>query len=78
MTPIAVAGLFARMIVFGLVGAFLLESAIRYDPKEAVGLDGALQRLATSTYGRPLLGVVAAGLLCYALFRLTEARYRRV
>jgi hypothetical protein len=78
VTPIAVAGLFARMIVFGLIGAFLVASAVRYNAKEAVGLDGALQRLVERSYGRPALFVVAVGLLCYALYRLTEARYRRI
>jgi hypothetical protein len=78
VTPIAVAGLFARMIVFGLTGAFLVASAVQYDAREAVGIDGALQRLVETAYGRPALFVVAVGLLCYALYRLTEARYRRI
>lgn len=78
VTAIAVAGLVARMIVFGLIGAFLIDAAVRYNPQEAVGLDGALQRLVSTRYGRPALGAVAAGLFCYGLYRLTEARYREV
>ena len=39
-------GRLARMTVFGLIGVFLIKAAIEYDPNEAVGLDGALARLA--------------------------------
>ncbi len=43
-----------------------------------VRLDGALQKLANHSYGSWLLGIVAAGLLAYAVFCLFEARYRKV
>ena len=46
--------------------------------REAVGLDGALQKLAHQTFGSLLLGVVAAGLLVYGLFYLVKAAYREV
>jgi formate hydrogenlyase subunit 3/multisubunit Na+/H+ antiporter MnhD subunit len=73
-----VAGLLARGVVFGLIGAFFIKSAVEYDPSEAVGFDGALQKLAHEAYGEILLGVTAAGLLAYAIFCLVEARYRRI
>ena len=38
-------GLVARAIVFGLVGYFVLKTAIDFKPHETVGLDGALGRL---------------------------------
>jgi hypothetical protein len=71
-------GLFARFVVFGLIGLFLVKAAWEYDPKEAIGLDGALRKLVDGPYGGALLGVLAAGLLCYAIFCFAEARYRRV
>lgn len=71
-------GLLARFVVFSLMGGFLLKAAYEYDPEEAIGLDGALRKVAQASYGPVLLGVVAAGLLCYALFCFVEARYRRV
>lgn len=71
-------GLLARFVVFGLIGAFLLRAAYQYDPSEAIGLDGALQKVAQAAYGPVLLGIVSVGLLCYAIFCLAEARYRRV
>jgi hypothetical protein len=75
---IGVVGHGARMIVFGLVGVFLIKAAIEYNPSAAVGLDGALQKLANQPYGSVLLGIVAAGLIAFALYSLSDARYRRI
>ena len=77
-TGVGILGHLARMAVFGLIGAFLLEAAWTFDPKEARGLDGALLELAQEPYGGLLLGTVAVGLLCYALYCFVQARYRRV
>lgn len=78
VTRIGVVGHLARMIVFGLVGVFLIKAAVEYNPSAAVGLDGALRKLAAQTYGSVLLGVVAAGLVAFALYSLSDARYRRI
>ena len=43
--PLGVFGHLARMVVFGLIGYFLIKAAIDYDPDKAVGLDGALAAL---------------------------------
>jgi hypothetical protein len=73
-----VVGHAARGVVFGLVGWFLVKAALEYDPDEAVGIDGALARLAHQDYGTWLLAAVALGLLAYGVFCLVQARYRRV
>lgn len=73
---VAMVGLVARAAVFGLVGTFLVRAAVRYDPNEAVGVDGALRRLADAPHGPALLAVVAAGLFTFGLFSFLEARYR--
>lgn len=78
VTWIGTIGHLARMVVFGLVGVFLLVAALDYNPQQAVGLDGALAKLAHHTYGPALLGVVAAGLLAFALYSMSDARYRRI
>jgi Domain of Unknown Function (DUF1206) len=75
---VGVFGFAARGVVFGLIGVFLVRAAIQYDPKEAIGLDGALRKLARQAYGEWLLGLVAAGLLAYAVYCLVEARYRKI
>jgi hypothetical protein len=77
-TRVGVVGLLARLVVFSLIGSFAIKAAIEYDPKDAVGLDGALQKLTHQRYGPWLLGITAAGLLAYALFSFADARYRRV
>lgn len=71
-------GHLARMVVFGLVGIFLIKAAVDFNPKKAVGLDGALAKLANASYGPFLLGLVAAGLIAFGLYSLTDARYRRI
>jgi Domain of Unknown Function (DUF1206) len=71
-------GHLARMVVFGLVGIFLIKAAIDYNPNKAVGLDGALAKIVHASYGPFLLGVVAAGLIAFALYSLSDARYRRI
>lgn len=77
-TIAGVIGLAARGIVFGLIGIFLIKAAYEYDPQEAIGLDGALRKLAAQDHGRFLLGLVAAGLFSFGIFCLFQARYRRV
>jgi hypothetical protein len=75
---VGVVGHLARAVVFGLIGVFLVKAALEYDPKEAIGLDGALQTLARASYGPVLLGLTAAGLIAYGLYCLVDARYRDV
>jgi Domain of Unknown Function (DUF1206) len=77
-TRIAFVGLMARGVVFGLIAWFFARAAIQYDPKEAKGLDGALQEVAAAPYGKWLLAIVAAGLFLYGVFCLIQARYREV
>ncbi|MGH9177692.1 MAG: DUF1206 domain-containing protein [Acidimicrobiales bacterium] len=78
ITAIATAGLTARMVVFLLIGTFLVRAAVRYDPNEAVGVDGALRRLAEGRWGPWLLVLVALGLLLFGVYSFVEARYRRL
>jgi uncharacterized membrane protein YidH (DUF202 family) len=75
---VGVAGHLARAVVFTLIGVFVVKAAIDYSSRAAVGLDGALQKLARAPYGPYLLGVTAAGLICYGLYCLVDARYRDV
>jgi hypothetical protein len=75
---VAVFGHLARMVVFGLVGIFLVKAAIDYEPRSAVGLDGALSKLSHYSYGPVLLGIVAAGLIGFALYSMADARYRKI
>jgi hypothetical protein len=71
-------GHLARMVFFGLVGVFLIRAAVEYNPKKAVGLDGALAKVDHASYGPVLLGLVAAGLIAFGVYSLSDARYRRI
>jgi hypothetical protein len=77
-TSLGTAGHAARGVVFALIGVFLVKAALEYNPREAIGLDGALKELAGQPYGSVLLGLVATGLLLYGLYCLVEARYRKL
>lgn len=72
------AGIAARGVVFAVMGFFLLRAAMRYDPSQARGLEGALRALREQSYGPWLLGLVALGLVGYGVYQLVEARYRRI
>jgi hypothetical protein len=78
ITISGVIGHLARMVAFGLIGVFVIKAAVDYAPSKAVGLDGALEKLARESYGTFLLGVVAAGLIAFGIFSIAEARYRRI
>lgn len=78
ITWIGTIGHVARAVVFGLVGWFLVKAAYEYDANEAVGLDGALTKILKAEYGPWLLGLVAAGLVAFGVYSISEARYRRI
>ena len=77
-TALGVFGLVARAVVFALIGYGMIKAAIDYDPNKAVGLDGALRKLADASYGPVLLGLVAVGLVGFAAYSIMDARYRKV
>jgi hypothetical protein len=77
-TALGVFGHLARTVVFGLMGYFLIRAAIDFRASEAVGLDGAIAKLAHLSYGPVLLGIVAAGLIGFGLYSLADARYRKI
>lgn len=69
-------GLAARGVVFAIIAWFLVQAALDYDPQEVKGLGGALDKLAAQPYGPWLMAVVAAGLVSFGIYCLTQARYR--
>ena len=77
-TALGVFGIVARAVIFALIGYGLIKAAVDYNPKEAIGLDGALRELAHASYGPLLLGAVAAGLIGFGLDSIADARYRKV
>ena len=71
-------GLASRGLVFGVVGVFLIQAALRARAHEARGLGGALHALEEQPAGPWVLGVVALGLIAYGLLMFALALYRRI
>jgi hypothetical protein len=71
-------GYTARGIVFGIIGVFFMLAAMRHNPGEVRGLEGALDTLAAQSFGPWLLAAVAIGLMGYGIFCVLQARYRTV
>lgn len=69
-------GIAARGVVFVMIGFFIIQAAKNYNPQEVKGLDGALLTLAQQPYGKVLLGLMALGLIAYAIYLCLQARYR--
>jgi len=71
-------GLAARGIVQGLIGLFLVQAALSFDPSKVQSSGGALRSLARPPFGLWAVGVVAVGLAAYGVYMLAAARYSRI
>ena len=71
-------GTAARAVVILIAGSFVLWAAYQIDATQARGLGGTLETLVQQRFGSYILGVVAVGLLVYAVFMLVVARYRHI
>lgn len=76
VAALGVIGQTARGVIFVLVGGFLIDAAVTFDPHKARGLDGSLRILAQGGWGQAALAGVALGLASFGLYSLAEARYR--
>ena len=65
-------GFGARGVVYCLVGALALTAALG-SGGQTTGSRGALETLIGEPFGRVLLGVIALGLACFAIWRVVEA-----
>lgn len=75
MVWLAGGGLAARGTVAGIVGWFIVRAAVLYDPRELLGVAGALQLLREQPHGFALLVVTGLGLIAYGLLQALRARY---
>lgn len=71
-------GVGSRGLVYALIGVFILQAAIRYDPSLVRGLDGTLQTISRQPLGQFGLGFVAFGFLAYSIHMVVEAKYRQM
>jgi hypothetical protein len=70
--PLARAGFAAKGIVYLILGTLVTQAALGTGGR-ITDMRGALRAILREPYGRPLLGVLAAGLVGYALWRFLEA-----
>jgi len=78
LTRLGSIGEIGRGVGIGLVGFFLLRSAITFDPNEATGLDGALRTVAQESWGVVVVAVVGLGFVAYGAFCLATFHRRRL
>jgi hypothetical protein len=71
-------GVGSRGLIIVTLGVFLLRAAWQQNPREAAGTRESLIELVGIVEGRWLLGLMAAGLLAYAVDQAVHARYRRI
>jgi Domain of Unknown Function (DUF1206) len=72
------AGWIGRGVMMLLVGWFVAQAAIDFNPEEAQGIDGALRDATSSTFGAFLAIVVAVGLVVYGAFCVISAPLQRL
>jgi hypothetical protein len=73
-----IAGYTARGIVWLVIGWLFIKAALHHNSKEVGGTDKVFSWLHSSSYGSWLLGIVAAGLVCYGIFMFLRAKYQRM
>ncbi len=78
LAPALQAGQIAHGLVILLIGAFLFYAGWATAPGEAGGMSEAFAFVRAQPYGRVLLALLAAGLLCFSLYCFVAAVYRVV
>ena len=71
------AGYVAKGVAVVIVGALFVIAAVRHDPEEAGGLDGALQSLTTVPGGVIALVAIALGLMLYGVYCFARGLWSR-
>ncbi len=71
-------GMFARGVIFLVIGWFVVQAGIHHDPAQAQGFGGAFAFLLAQPFGRVLLGVVALGFVALGLHSFACARWIRL
>jgi Domain of Unknown Function (DUF1206) len=67
------AGYAARGVVYGLVGWFVIQTALTHDASHAEGFGGAFAALGQQPFGHLLLALLAAGFVALGLHSLASA-----
>jgi hypothetical protein len=71
-------GMFARGVIFLVIGWFLVQAGFHHDAGQAQGFGGAFMFLLGQPFGRLLLGIVALGFVALGLHSFACARWIRL
>jgi hypothetical protein len=74
---VGIAGDVARGLLVILVAAYIFLAALSDDPEKAKGLGIALESFAHRTGGPELVGLLGVGMVCFGLYSIVEAGFRR-
>ena len=69
-------GLSARGVILVIIGFFAIKAAANSNPSEIKTTQEAFAFIQESAYGPWLMGLVAAGLVAYAIYMFLVAKYR--
>lgn len=69
-------GLSARGVILLIIGFFAVQAAVNNNPSEIKTTQEAFSFIQESPYGPWLMGLVAAGLVAYAIYMFLMAKYR--
>ncbi|MBE7638743.1 DUF1206 domain-containing protein [Salegentibacter sp. BLCTC] len=70
-------GLIARGIIFCILAYIFVKAALASNTSNMKGTTDAFSFLQESQYGSWLMGIVAAGFVCYSIYVFMLARYRK-
>lgn len=70
-------GLSARGVILLIIGFFAIQAAVNSNPSNIKTTQEAFSFIQESPYGPWLMGLVAAGLVAYAVYMFLMAKYRR-
>ena len=71
-------GMFARGVVFLIIGWFIVQAGLHHDPRQVQGFGGAFMFLLAQPFGHFVLGIVALGFIALGLHSLACARWIRL
>jgi hypothetical protein len=71
-------GVFARGILFTIIGGFVVVAGWRTNPSNAKGIGSALRWVQNRSFGWELLMAMAMGLMADGIFMFVKAWYRRI
>lgn len=70
-------GFLSRGVLIAIIAYFFFQAANTHDASQIQGSSGAFSFLQQTSSGPWLMGIVAFGLICYGLYMLVVARYKK-